>query len=251
MSIGDSITSFGQSMAQRGSEFASSIAQNAANQAKGIAQNAAKSAINQGLSYVPGPLRGLAGNMVNQVLGGLLGGCSGGSMYSQPEDFNQLRNINKKLVRTEFVQEWNFRLEIEGQPDEFDLYIKDISHGGFEVAADEEKYGAATFSWPVSQNPMRISFTARDNYDLRVSTFLHNWYRKAIINQGVVGLPFGNDGYVKKTAIYHIKSSGEEVKVYNILSYPIQCGDVTRSHENNQFMEMPVTLVHFSTLYCR
>lgn len=55
MGIGDSITSFGQSLVQRGNEFASSAAQNAVNQAKTMAQNAAKSAINQGLSHVPGP----------------------------------------------------------------------------------------------------------------------------------------------------------------------------------------------------
>lgn len=251
MGIGDSFTSFGQSLAQRGSEFASNIAQNAVNEARGMAQNAAKSAINKGLAYVPGPLRGLAGSLVNQALGGVMGGCSGGSMYSQPEDFNQLRKINKKLVSTEFVQEWNFRLEIEDQPADFDLYIKDISYAGFEAATDEDKYGSAAFTWPVSKNPMRISFTARDNYDRRISAFLHKWFSKVIINRGIVGLPFGKDGYVKKTCIYHVKSSGEEVKVYNIKTFPIQLGDITRSHENGQFMEMPVTLVHFSTLYCK
>lgn len=238
MGIGDSLTSFGQSLAQRGNEFASNMA-----------QNAAKSAINKGMSYVPGPLRGLAGSLVNQAFGGLLGGCSGGSMYSQPEDFNQLRNINKKLVRTEFVQEWNFRLEIEGQPDEFDLYVKDVSYGGFEIGNDEEHYGSATYSWPNIAQPTRVSFTARDNYDLRISSFLHSWKDQIIKNNGTVGLPFGVDGYVRKFRVYHVKSSGMEVPLYNYLGYPLQYGDATRSHENGQFMEMPVTMALYSTLY--
>lgn len=249
MGISDSFTSFCQSLAQRGSEFASNIAQNAVNEARGMAQNAAKSAINKGLSYVPGPLRGLAGSLVNQALGGVLGGCSGGSMYSQPEDFNQLRNINKKLVRTEFVQEWNFRLEIEGQPDEFDLYVKDISYGGFEIGNDEEHCGTATYSWPNMIQPQRISFTARDNYDLRIASFLHGWKSKVVRGDGTVGLPFGIDGYVRKIRIYHVKSSGMEVPLYDYLGYPLQYGDATRSHENGQFMEVPVTMVLFSTLY--
>lgn len=251
MGLGDSLTSFGQSLAERSGELASGVANSAASQFRGMAQNAARSAINQGLSYVPSPLRSLAGSLANQALGGLLGGCSGGSMYSQPEDFNQLRTINKKLVRTEFVQEWNFRLEIEGQPDEFDLYIKDISYNGFEYSADEEGYGSATYSWPTKELPTRMSFTARDNYDLRIAKFLHAWAGKVGTGKGTIGVPLGKDGYLKKVRNYHVKSSGEEIPLYDMLAYPLQLGDCTRSHDNGAFMEMPVTLVLFSTLYCR
>lgn len=253
MGIGDSIVSFGESLGARGSQLVSGMAQSAVSQARGLAQNAANNAINAGLSYVPAPLRGVASGAAQSLLGsvGLGGGCVGGSMYCVPEDFNKLRRINKKLVQTEFVHEWDFRLEIEGQPADFDLYIKDISYSGFEIGTDEEKYGIATYTWPTTDQPVRVSFTARDNYDLRIATFITRWAEQVKNNNGTVNLPFGISGYTKKMTIYNIKTSGEEIPLYNLLGYPIQYGDCTRSHENCAFMEMPVTLVSFSTMYCR
>lgn len=225
--------------------------------AQNYVRNAANTAVNQALSHVPAPLRGIARAGLNtgiaaSGLGGILGGGLGGGVsYTIPEDFNALRTINKKLVQTEFVTEWNFRLEIEGQPYDFDFYVKDMSYNGFEIGMDEDTYGNATYSWPTTEQPCRISFTARENYDLRIATFLHSWMNKVIKNNGTVGLPFGKDGYTKKVTIYHIKDSGEEVPLYDNYAYPTQYGEVTRSHENCAFMEMPVTLVLFSTLYSK
>lgn len=250
MAVGDSITAFGQSLAQRGKQLAVNAANQAIGQVRNAARNAVNNAVNQGLSYVPAPLRGIARGIVNDGLSSLgLGGGAGGSMYSEPEDFNKLRQINKKLVKTEFVHEWDFRLKIEKQPADFDLYVKDLSYGAFETGTDEEKFGSATYTYPVTDQPVRISFTARDNYDLRIAKYIHGWAGMITGPDGTVGLPFGEKGYLRFCEIFHVKSNGEEVPLYKVRAYPIQFGDCTRSHENCAFMEMPVTLVAFSTLY--
>uniref|UniRef100_UPI002631CE6B hypothetical protein n=1 Tax=uncultured Desulfovibrio sp. TaxID=167968 RepID=UPI002631CE6B len=89
MAIGDSITAFGQSLAERNKQLAINTASLAINQAKSAARNVVNNAVKQGLSHVPAPLRGIARGIVNEGLGGLgLGGGAGGSMYSEPEDFN-------------------------------------------------------------------------------------------------------------------------------------------------------------------
>lgn len=252
MGFGDSITYFGKSLESSGRQLADSAAQNVLSQIRGQAQSAVNNAVSTGISQLPSALQGVASTVANAALSSLgLGGCIGGSMYCVPEDFNKLRQINKKLVQTEFVQEWNFRLEIEGQPTDFDLYVKDLSYSGFELGTDEEKYGIATYTWPTADQPLRISFTARDNYDLRVASYIHSWAGEVVNNNGTVGVPFGPFGYARKVRIYHVKTSGEEVPLYQNMSYPIQYGECTRSHENPQFMEMPVTMVLFSTLYCK
>lgn len=122
------------------------------------------------------------------------------------EDFNKLRNINKQLVQTDFLTEWNFRLDIPMKDmnawhklknidllkntkfqvwkdyrhlrnkenfTEFDLdfYIKDITYGIVDIATDESKFGAASYVWPTGCNARRISFTCRDNRDGRVQYF--------------------------------------------------------------------------------
>lgn len=245
MAVGDSITAFGQSLANRGKRLAVDAANQAIGQVRNTARNAVDNAINQGLSYVPAPWRGIARGAINGAIGGL--GASG-SMYSEPEDFKKLRQINKKLVQTEFVHEWDFRLEIDGQPADFDLYVKDLSYSGFEIGTDEENCGIATYTWPKVDQPHRISFTARDNYDMRVAAFIHEWADMVTGKNGTVYLPFGKDGYVKNIKVYNIKSSGAEILLYEQYGYPIQYGECTRSHENCAFMEMPVTLVAFSTI---
>lgn len=248
MAVGDSITAFGQSLANRGKQLAVDTANQAISQVRNTARNAANNAINQGLSYVPAPLRGIARGAVNGAIGSL-GLGTGGSMYSEPEDFKKLRQINKKLVQTEFVHEWDFRLKIEKQPADFDLYVKDLSYGILETATDEEKFGSATYTYPITDQPIRLSFTARDNYDLRISNFLLSWQSMITGPDGTVGLPFGENGYLRFCEVFHVKSNGEEVPLYKIRAYPIQFGECTRSHENCAFMEVPVTLVAFSTLY--
>lgn len=242
MAIGDVFTQYGQSIAQRGSQLATSTAYSAINQARGMAQSAVNSTINKALGMLPAPLRGITGSLTG-------GASGGGSIYNEKEDFNALRQINKKLVRAAFVQEWNFRLEIEGEPTDFNLYVKDISYGGFELGADEENVGSATFSWPNSEQPIRISVTAREDYDLRISNFIHTWAEKTVRKDGTVGLPMGDNGYTKKASLYNLTTSGSETLQYQFLCYPLQYGDATRSRENGQFLEMPITLVVFSTLY--
>ena len=265
MNFGTSITRVGQTLENQGRQLVASTIRNAKQQAINEARSAVRKAVSRGMSYVPGPLRGAANSILGELINGsplggildgsLLGsdvfGCDGGNIYSEPEDFNKLRLINKKLVSAEFVHEWNFRLEIEDQPEDFDLYIKDISYSGFEISSDEERYGCATYSWPISDQPLRVSFTARDNVDLRVAIFIHDWQNKVSNSDGTVNLPFGVNGYAKRTRVYHIKASGEETPLYQIMAYPLQYGECSRSHENGAFMEMPVTMTVFSTLYCR
>lgn len=180
--------------------------------------------------------------------GGSAWGASGGLHGSGTEDFNKLRLLTKTLVKTDFQKDWLFRLAIDGEPSEFDLFVKDISYGIFETATDEEQYGSASIAWPTANQTMKITMTVRDHIDGRVQAFLKAWNGKVVHSDGTVGLPYGPDGYVRNVKIYNLTEAGGESMTCSYEMYPIQCGEVARSREKGEFMEFPATFVQFSTL---
>ena len=180
--------------------------------------------------------------------GGSAWGASVGLHGSGPEDFNKLRLLTKTLVKTDFQKDWLFRLAIDGEPSEFDLFVKDISYGIFETATDEEQYGSASIAWPTANQTMKITMTVRDHIDGRVQAFLKAWNGKVVHSDGTVGLPYGPDGYVRNVKIYNLTEAGGESMTCSYEMYPIQCGEVARSREKGEFMEFPATFVQFSTL---
>lgn len=169
------------------------------------------------------------------------------STTSYAEDFNRLRQINHLLVHTDFVQEWNYRLEIEGAPAAADFFIKDVSFSIFEMKSDEEMYGGAAYTHLTGDQLIKISFTARDSFDSLLTNFLFKWRSQCSNGDGTVNLPLGINGYVKLAKIYNINTQGKETLYYCSHVFPLQAGDITRSRENGQFMEIPVTLAQFST----
>lgn len=164
------------------------------------------------------------------------------------EDFNMLRRTVRTLVATEFQMEWLFRLEITGEPSEFDLFVKDISYGIGQINTDDEQYGSSTTVWPTGRQATRISVTVREHEDGRVRDFIENWMQEVVHPDGTVGLPYGPQGYVRRVRIYDLKPNGEENLSVEREMYPEQIGDASRSRENGNFMEMPITFVQFSTL---
>ena len=180
--------------------------------------------------------------------GGSSWGTSGGLRGGETEDFNKLRLLTKPLVKTDFQKDWLFRLAIDGEPSEFDLFVKDISYGVFETATDEEQYGSASIAWPTANQTMKITMTVRDHIDGRVQAFLKAWNGKVVHSDGTVGLPYGPDGYVRNVKIYNLTEAGGESLTCSYEMYPIQCGEVARSREKGEFMEFTATFVQFSTL---
>lgn len=212
----------------------------------GALGSAANCAGNKIVNKAAGRLEGMARNAIDSVLFRVPGQIV--SLFSASEDFNRLRQVSRQLVRTDFQTEWNFRLDLEGAPADFDFYVKDVSYSHFDIATDEEQCGSASYVWPTADQPLRISFTMRDNIDGRNAVFLSQWWGQVVGPDGTVGLPFGPNGYVRKAMISNIDVTGRETLSHAVNCYPIQVGDISRSRENWQFLEIPVTLAQFSTI---
>lgn len=162
------------------------------------------------------------------------------------EDFNKLRTIASKLIRTNFKHTWQFRLEIEGAPSDLDFYVKDISYGPTQIENDPIKVGGRILTYPSSAAPVSLSMTVRDHEDERVSKWFDKRAAMAVHPDGTVGLPYGEDGYVLKAHRFHVDADGteEERDVWEM--FPVQRGDVTESREGTgAFLEFAITFIQF------
>lgn len=162
------------------------------------------------------------------------------------EDFNKLRTTARRLVNIPFRHPWQFRLDIEGAPQDLDFYVKDISYGPTQIDNDPLKIGGRILTFPSSAAPVSLSMTVRDHEDERVSKWFDKWAAEAVHPDGTVGLPYGAGGYVKKVRRFFVDADGSEEERDVWEMFPVQRGDVTESRDNTgTFLEFAVTFIQF------
>ncbi len=161
------------------------------------------------------------------------------------EDFNARKMLVKRLVAMDLKQSWQFRLEIDEQPADFDLFVKDITYGPTELENEPLKVGGRTLTYPVGVAPVRLSMTVREHQDERVSKWFDEWVKKVINADGTFNLPYGENGYVKKVKRYTIDKNDSEALSDTWEMYPVQRGDVTENRDEAGFLEFPITFIQF------
>ena len=113
------------------------------------------------------------------------------------EDWNALRAWNKKAVSTHFIHGCQFRIEVVdwlsfselGKPEDFDLFVKDITYSPIEVEVEAIKVGASTLTFPIGAAPVMISMTMRDHEDMRIYKWFDRITDKVLNRDCTVNLP--------------------------------------------------------------
>jgi len=163
-----------------------------------------------------------------------------------PEDFNMLRMKVHTLVETDFKQAWAFRLDIDGQPSDMDIYVKDITFGPTEITNDPVKIGGRILTYPTGAEPVSLSMTVRDHRDEKIATFFDDWAAEVVNADGTVNLPgIKGSGYLRKAKRYALNEDGTDVLRNTWEVFPVQRGDVTESREDGMFLEFPMTFIQF------
>lgn len=164
------------------------------------------------------------------------------------EDFNKLRMISKKLVQTAFALTWQFRIEIEGQPPDFELFVKDVSYCPIEVQTEEIRVGAQILTYPVASAPVSVSMTMREHEDRRIHTWFAEKIQKVLNADGTVNLPDGGGKYVMEMKRFSILRDSSEVETDLWHVYPTKLGDITESVATPEHLEFPITFMQFRSL---
>lgn len=162
-----------------------------------------------------------------------------------PEDLNELRLAVQKAMKTPYQLSAKYKVEIDGQPEDFDMYVKDVSYGIFNLDTEDLNAGSASWVFPQKKEIEEITVTFLDNEDQRIRTWLKDWAEKIVSKDGYVALP---STFVKSMKIYSKKNdnslSEKPDKKYPEI-FPNKIGEVSRSNEEPGFMEFQATFIEF------
>ncbi|EII3125330.1 hypothetical protein [Vibrio parahaemolyticus] len=164
-------------------------------------------------------------------------------------DFNREKMLVKKQVHTPFQHQWQFRLEIEEQPLDFEIFIKDVTYGPIELEYEPVKVGVNQLQFPTGVMPVSISMTVRDHDDERIHKWFAEWSSKVANGDGTVNPPLNPEtkwirDWNKYTLIHKAKGF-EEILSETYPVAPVQLGDVTQSYSEHSFKEFPLTVIQF------
>jgi hypothetical protein len=170
------------------------------------------------------------------------------------EDFNKLKIIYKKMVGTHFQHGWQFKIEVVDwqnlgsiidMPEDFDLYVKDVTYCPLEVEVEPIKVGTSTLTYPIGSGPMVISMTMRDHEDQRIYRWFNSLVNKILNPNGTVNLP---KDYLLEWRRYTLMSDGSEVQTGKWNAYPLKLGDVTETVMPGGFLEFPIQFQQFRSV---
>ena len=154
------------------------------------------------------------------------------------------RRIIKKLVETPFQQGWQFRVDVDSMPADFDIYVKDITHGGLTIEFDSKQIGAQTFNMPTHKTAGKVTVTVRDHEDGRIEDWFRSQADKVLNKDGTVNLP---PKYLFKMRFYRLMSNGSERLAHEWLVSAAEYGEVPMSREGTgQFVSFPMSFQKFA-----
>lgn len=180
--------------------------------------------------------------ILNMLLGGASflgstpktsGGTSTNGMLSRS------RRLSQQLVRTPFQQGWQYRVEIDGMPSDFDLYGKDITYGAFTIEYEAKEIGTQSIHHPTHKTAGLVTMTVRDHADGRVEKFFIKAASKVVNPDGTVNLPHE---YLLTMKLYYLQDDGGETLAHQWEVSPAECGEITKSRASlNEFVSFPIS----------
>lgn len=154
-----------------------------------------------------------------------------------------MKQISKQMVQTKFKEGWQFRVEVEGAPADWDLYCKEISQTPIELEVEAKRVGAHYLSYLTGAQPVGLSLTMRDNEDGRIYNWFEEWVGEVVYPDGTWGLPID---YLRTLKIFARRQDGSEYLRQELRVQPLTIGEMTESVERSgSLLEFPVTVVEF------
>jgi len=158
-------------------------------------------------------------------------------------NLSAMKALSKRMVHTHFREGWQYRVEIEGAPADWDLYCKDVSFTPIELEAAEQRVGAHYLNYLNGIRPVAVSMTLRDNQDGRIVDWFEDWTSKVVAPSGTWSLPAD---YLRTLRLFRLDYNGGATLYKELRVQPQMCGELTESVEpGGGLLEFPVTVQEF------
>lgn len=168
-----------------------------------------------------------------------IGAPSTNSPTSTSGLLSRQRRTSQQLVRTPFQQGWQYRVEVDGMPPDFDIYVKDITYGAFTIEYEAKEIGTQSIHHPTHKTAGLVTLTVRDHTDGRVEKFFTKAASKVVNSDGTVNLPHE---YLLTMKLYYLQEDGGETLAHQWEASPAECGEITKSRSSlNEFVSFPIS----------
>lgn len=154
-----------------------------------------------------------------------------------------MKRLSKQLVHTEFKEPWQFRVEIEGAPDDWDLYCKEVTHTPIELETNSKRVGAHYLNYLNGSQTLPMSFTMRDNENGDIHAWFEEWVGQVVHSDGTWGVPID---YLRTVKLFGRTRDGGEYLRKERRVQPISIGETTETVERSgTLLEFPITVMEF------
>lgn len=165
---------------------------------------------------------------------------------------NPYLTLAKQYVRTAVLMPWQhgwmWSVEIEDPtaPENFDIYVKDVSFGAGSIDTDFIQIGSGGVAVPTFSNAGEITMTVRDNQSRLLDTWFDYRLSKVKNDDGTLNIPAN---YVFNIKLYTLNDVGVKTLYKTYPVYPIKKGDLNWSKENGaSITSFPIIFQKFSTV---
>lgn len=189
----------------------------------------------------------MAEDFLRGIIPDFSGFFPGGS--SEPTPYIRLakKALNAHLAKP-WLQGWQWAIEIKkaGAPEDFDIYVRDVSFGAGSIDADVKIVGAGGFALPTTASVGEITMTVRDTEALTLNKWVDKRLSLVKNEDGTINIP---KDYLFEIRLFTMDSDGNKVFYKSYQVYPTKKGDITWSREEvNTVATFPLVFQKFSTV---
>lgn len=207
--------------------------------------NTGKSHMSGGVGAARDYVYSSANNLVDDFADNLIDSV-GGQQVSGAIYYQQAKQAARQFMTTPFIQGWQWCIEADHAPFDFDIYVKDVDFGAGSIDADVFQIGAGSIAVPTFSSAGEVSLTVRDHGDLRVCKWFDKQMAKVKNKDGTLNLP---KDYVFNLKVYTISEFGTKTLLSSMQVFALKKGNFALSREGaNTFLSVPLTFQKFSTI---
>lgn len=171
------------------------------------------------------------------------GGSSGGPSGGGDPNLGAMKSMSKRLIKAEMREPWQFRLEIEGAPGDWDLYCKEVTHTPIELEPDAKRVGAFYLNYLNGRQSVTLSTTVRDSEGGEVYQWFKSWVKQVVHEDGTWGVPAD---YLRTAKLYNRNRDGSETLRDEWRVQPIMVGEMSETVERGgNLLEFPLSMMEF------
>ena len=155
----------------------------------------------------------------------------------------EMQSIAKRMVKAQFAEPWQFRVEIEDAPKDWDLLCKEVSQTPYELEHAQQRIGAHYLSYLNGVQSVVVTMTMRDNEDGEIFEWFKEWVDSIVNPDGTWNVP---SEYLKTLKLHRLSHAGKASVRQELRVQPLTMGELTETVDRTgALLEFPISVVEF------